>query len=280
MVADEIQSEAPNRRIDLHSAPTEIAALAASFDAMLDRLHDSAQLQRRLIEEISHELRTPLAVLTTNADVLPAHPDPTLDTYRQGIERSKAAARWLRIIVEELLVDARGRARVLDSQATDLTALVGRVVDVIRPLADDRDITIEFLGAESLTGAVDPATIERAVTNLVDNAVRYSRPGSVVEVETTSAGSVSGQDLVITVTDHGPGVPAEEQDRIFDRYWRRRDDHTGSGLGLPIAQQIARAHGGDISLVSPGASGDGSPFTLRLPAGAGPVEPRLSTPDQ
>ena len=110
---------------------TEAIGLAAAFDAMLDRLERSAQVQRRLIEETSHELRTPLAVLITGADVLLRHPEPDLDLYREGLERSRNAAERLRDAVGELLVDARGRARVIDRRPTDVSALVREVFEEV-----------------------------------------------------------------------------------------------------------------------------------------------------
>ena len=91
-VAEDIEGSDLSRRIGLDHGPTEVVALAASFDAMLDRLEHAAETQRQLIEEASHELRTPLSVLMTNADVTLAHPDPTIEIYRQGLERSRSAA--------------------------------------------------------------------------------------------------------------------------------------------------------------------------------------------
>ena len=101
--------------------------------------------------------------------------------------------------------------------------------------------------------------MRRAVGNLLDNAIRHA-PGSPVAVKVEQ----TAMESILTVTDHGPGLPADLQPRIFDRFWRGDGDRAGSGLGLPIAKQVALAHGGDLTVDSPGPDGVGAVFTLRL----------------
>lgn len=239
-------------RVGLTSGPAEIISLAASFDGLLDRLERSAETQRRLIEETSHELRTPLSVLSTNAEVLLAHPEPTVELYRQGLDRSRRAADRLRHTIDELLVDARGRARVLDRRPTDLMALA-------RDVAAERT-TVSVTGPATAECAVDQLTVRRAIANLVDNAVRHAPAESVVTIGV----SLSDSLVTVTVTDHGPGIPEPEQTHIFERFWRAPGDRPGTGLGLPIARQIAQAHGGDLTVTSPGPTGNGCVFHLTL----------------
>lgn len=244
-------------RVGLTNGPAEIISLAASFDGLLDRLERSAETQRRLIEETSHELRTPLSVLSTNAEVLLAHPEPTIELYRQGLDRSRRAADRLRHTIDELLVDARGRARVLDRRPTDLMALA-------RDIAAERTVpgraTVSTTGPQTLECAVDHLTVRRAIANLVDNAVRHAPPDSTVTIGVTADDTA----VAVTVTDHGPGIPAAEQPHIFERFWRGPGDRPGTGLGLPIARQIALAHGGDLTVTSPGPTGNGCVFRLTL----------------
>ncbi|HEX5944879.1 MAG TPA: HAMP domain-containing sensor histidine kinase [Acidimicrobiales bacterium] len=259
-VAEDIEGSDLSRRIALDTGPTEVVALASSFDAMLDRLERAAEAQRRLIEEASHELRTPLTVLKANAEVMLAHPEPTLAVYREGLARSHAAATRLQTALDELLVDARGRARTIDRRPADLMTVARVVVADAAVVAAARGITVSLTGPATVTCRLDEATATRAVANLVDNAVRYSPEGSAVAVEVTA----DETEAAILVTDHGPGVPSEEQDRVFERFWRGRPDTPGTGLGLPIARQIAAAHGGSLTVRSPGPDGDGSVFTLRL----------------
>ena len=270
-VADDIEASDLSRRIALDHGPTEVRALAGAFDGMLDRLEDAAHTQRRLIEEASHELRTPLSLLTANADVLLTHPKPTLDVYRQGLERSRAAANRLQATIDELLVDARGRARTLDRRPADLVALVRAVVDDAQVPALATGVDLEVTGPASLPCALDEPTVRRAVANLVDNALRHAPAGSAVTVTveaseaSEASGTTAGAEARVTVTDHGSGVPADQQERIFERFWRADSGvGDGTGLGLPIARQVARAHGGRVAVTSPGPDGDGSVFTLTL----------------
>ena len=260
MVAEDIEGSDMSRRIGLDHGPTEVVALAASFDAMLGRLELAADTQRQLIEEASHELRTPLSVLTTNADVLLAHPNPSVDVYREGLERSRTAAGRLQATIDELLVDARGRARTIDRQRADVMAVVGGVVDDARVVAAAKQVGLSLDGPPAAACSLDESTVRRAISNLVDNAIRHAPSGTSVEV----AVAVTDTDAQVVVTDHGPGVPVEEQDHIFERFWYGRRGTNGTGLGLPIAKQIAIAHGGNLTVRSPGPAGDGCEFHLTL----------------
>jgi signal transduction histidine kinase len=259
-VAEEIEAGDLDRRIGLAAGPSEVVSLAASFDAMLARLSDAAELQHRLIEETSHELRTPLAVLSTNADVLLAHPQATVEVYREGLQRSKDTARRLSTIIDELLVDARGRARTVDRRPADLVEIARAALDASRPLAAAREVGLDLDAPGELPCRLDRPSIERAITNLVDNAVRHAPPGTTVEVTVGAAGTVA----TVAVSDHGPGIAAEHQANVFDRFWRVGDADAGAGLGLAIAKQIAEAHGGRLELASPGPGGDGCHFELHV----------------
>jgi signal transduction histidine kinase len=257
-VAEDIEATDLSRRIGLEGGPVEVTALAASFDAMLDRLEAAAAVQRRLIEETSHELRVPLAVLMTNAEVLLAHPAPTVEVYRQGLERAKAAADRLQRTIEELLVDARGRARTIDRRPVDLMPVVRALVADAGVLATACGVTVAVGGPPAVVCQVDEPTVRRAISNLLDNAIRHAPEGSTVDVHLERP----GDGVAVTVTDRGPGIPAAEQEHIFERFWRGGD--AGTGLGLAIASQIAQAHGGAVTVTSPGPEGDGAVFRLTV----------------
>ncbi|MFC0532455.1 HAMP domain-containing sensor histidine kinase [Phytohabitans kaempferiae] len=259
-VAEDIEATDLSRRIGLDRGPVEVTALAASFDAMLDRLEAAAVTQRQLVEETSHELRLPLSVLMTNAEVLLAHPAPTVEVYRHGLERSRAAADRLQRTLDELLADARGRARTINRQPVELAAVVRALVADAAVLAAARDVTIAVAGPPTAECRVDEPTVRRAVSNLLDNAIRHAPDRSTVDVHIER----SGGWVAVTVTDHGPGVPPDQRERIFERFWRGGHSGAGSGLGLPIARQVAQAHGGDVSVTSPGPDGDGAAFRLTL----------------
>ncbi|MCG5214753.1 sensor histidine kinase [Streptosporangium sp. KLBMP 9127] len=259
-VAEEIEGSDLSRRIGLHHGTIEMVSLAASFDAMLGRLERAAETQRRLIEETSHDLRIPLSVLVTNAEVLLAHPAPTIEVYRQGLERSRGAAARLQATIDALLADARGRARTIDRRPADLVAIVREVVKEAGVAATTKGIGLSISGPSAAVCAVDEPTVRRAVANLVDNAIRYAPARSAVEVDV----EVTAGEARVVVTDHGLGIPGDEQDHVFQRFWRGRRDVDGTGLGLPIARQVALAHGGDLTVRSPGPAGDGCEFRLAL----------------
>jgi signal transduction histidine kinase len=128
-------------------------------------------------------------------------------------------------------------------------------------LAAARGVELRVSGPSSVNCSVDELTVRRAVANVVDNAVRYAPDGSVVEIDV----DVTDTEASVVVTDHGSGIPEDQQERIFQRFWRGDDDAAGTGLGLPIAHQIAAAHGGRLTVTSPGPAGDGCVFRLTLP---------------
>jgi signal transduction histidine kinase len=224
-----------------------------------DRLAEAARTQGQLVEETSHELRIPLSVLANNAEVLLAHPNPTIEIYREGLARSGRAANQIRTTIDELLVDARGRARTIDRRPADVGAIVRAVVEEAGTAAAAKGMRLSVSAPPALC-PVDEPTVRRAVANLVNNAVRHAPEGTVVTVTVDSGES----EVAVVVIDQGPGVPAEEREHIFERFWRARHEAPGTGLGLPIARQIALAHGGSLTVTSPGPDGVGSAFRLTL----------------
>ena len=262
-VAEEIEATDLGRRIDLGDGPAEIVALAASFDAMLDRLEHAAATQRRLVEETSHELRTPLAVLDDQrrrrAGATRAVGRRTSGTGSSGRRRRRCGCGRRSTT---LLVDARGRARTIDRRPADLRRVVDDVVDEARVLAASRRVALSVTGAPEAPCPIDEATLRRAVSNLVDNAIRHAPAGSTVDVEV----GVASELATVAVTDHGSGIAPDEQDRIFERFWRGQLAPGAAGLGLPIAREVARAHGGSLTVRSPGPAGDGSRFELTVRA--------------
>jgi signal transduction histidine kinase len=260
VVAEQIEATDLGRRIDLRDGPREIVALAASFDLMLDRLHSAATSQRELIDEISHEMRTPIAVLLANADVRLAAAEPTIELYREGLELSRRTADRMSTTLERLLTDARASARSIDRHPTDLSTVVRTVVDELRVVAAPRDVEIVVHAPDEVFGSWDAAAIARAVTNLVDNAARHAPPASTVTVDLVER---DGR-VEVDVSDTGPGIPPAQIERVFRRAWRGGEAAAGSGLGLSIARQIAEAHGGSLTVRSPGVDGAATTFTLSI----------------
>lgn len=258
-VAEHIEVAALDQRIALVEGPTELVRLAASFDSMLDRLHRAASRQREVVDEISHELRTPIAVLVTNADVRLARAEADAGWLRDGLEQSRRTAERMRTVLDQLLVDARGFAHTTDRHPADLMEVVRAVASEQRVVGAVRRIEVTVDGPERVTGTWDTATVARAVTNLLDNAVRLSPDGATVRVRVTDDGTM----VSIAVSDDGPGIASEEQDRVFDRAWTGPGS-AGRGLGLAIARQVAEAHGGTLTVSSPDPAGAATTFVLTL----------------
>lgn len=259
-VAEHIEAHDLSERIALVTGPAEVVSLAGSFDAMLDRLHQAAVSQLNVIDDISHELRTPIAVLIANADVALAHPHPTPGSYRDALEQSRRAAERLRVTVERLLRDARNHAHTLDRHPADLMDVVRTVAADMRAVAEAAHVTIDRSGPPVLVGAWDTSAVSRAVTNLVDNAIRVSPGAATVHLDVTEGDST----IDIAVSDHGPGIAPDQLDQVFERSWRADNTGGGAGLGLAIARQVARAHGGDVTVSSPGPSGYATTFVFSI----------------
>jgi two-component system sensor histidine kinase MprB len=251
-----------SRRIDAGSGDDELARLAGSFNTMLDALEgtmaaldSSLHAQRQLVADASHELRTPLTSLRTNIEVLREPDGLTAAQRRELLDDVSTQLDELGGLVGDLMEIARGEDRRLEPQDVRLDELVREVVDRRRRYS--RELRFETrLDPTVVEGA--PERLERAVANLLDNAAKFSPPGSVVEVELA--------DGELSVRDHGPGVDPVDLPHVFDRFYRSAAARAvpGSGLGLAIVRQTAEAHGGSIRAEP--ADGGGTVFTLSLPA--------------
>lgn len=260
-VAESIDATDLHRRIGLERGPEEVVALAASFDSMIDRLHRTATEQREMLDELSHDLRTPIAVLATNAEVRLARSSAPIEWYRDGFEQSRRSAQRITEVLDRYLVDARAAARTIDRRPIDLVMLVRDAIDHLRPFADAGQVDIELDAPDTLTGAWDSTAVSRAVTNLIHNAVRHSPAQTSVDVCVRA----ESDHVDISVSDRGPGIPADRQAAIFERRSRSSEVARTNGLGLSIARHVAAAHGGSISIESPSGSYATS-FVLRLPS--------------
>lgn len=232
----------------------DLGRLAVSFNTMLDALSESLARQRQLVADASHELRTPLATVRTNVEVLTRADELTPDDRAMLIDDTVAQIGELTGLVGDLVELARGDAQEEPFTVVDLDALTRRVVEV----AGRNHPTTAFCvdGVPSLIRCV-PARVSRAVSNLLDNAAKWSPSGAAVEV-TVWGGTV-------TVRDRGPGVDPADLPHVFDRFYRSIGARTmsGSGLGLAIVKQVADSHGATITAAS--ASGGGALFALRFP---------------
>ncbi len=251
------------RRLALRAPPVEVARLARAFDAMLARLRASFATQRRFVGDAAHELRTPLAAIRGRGDVLLL--DPALDgAAREGVALMRDEAARMGRLVANLLLLARGdEARALDRRPVELDVLLLEVARQARAPAAARGVTVALGHEDQAAAWGDADLLKQLLLNLVDNAVAYTPPGGRVELSL----DVDSAQARLSVRDTGPGIPAADLERIFERFYRLDEARTrrsgGAGLGLAIARWIAEAHGGHIAVES--AVGQGSVFTLVLP---------------
>ncbi|MFE1773315.1 sensor histidine kinase [Streptomyces sp. NPDC059008] len=255
-------------RIDIPDGPPdradEITRLAASFNTMLGELEQSVAAQRRLVADASHELRTPLTALRTNAELL-ARADRLTSAQRD--RASSALGRQLRevtTLVNDLIELARDEEPQPLVEQVRPAALLEHAVAAAREHWPEVAFTaaVEPAATEVAVPGV-PARLTRLLSNLLDNAAKFSPPGGPVD---TTLGAVPGA-LELTIRDHGPGIAAEDLPHVFDRFYRAESARAlpGSGLGLAMARQIARAH--DAELTAAQAPGGGALFRLRMPTG-------------
>ncbi|GGZ17294.1 hypothetical protein GCM10010387_07470 [Streptomyces inusitatus] len=255
--AAEITANDLHRRLPVPPARDEISRLATTLNNTLDRLDRAVTRLRVFTGDVSHELRGPLTVLRTRLELALARPDGA-DWPEVAAEALEDTGR-LQTLVGDLLLLARLDAhREPHHRQVDLTLLTHDLArrPGITPPAD-----IDALGPAPVLG--NAAQLTRLLANLLENARRHAV--AAVRVRVTAG----GHEVVLEVTDDGPGIPAEDRERVFDRFTRLDDARTrhdgGTGLGLAIARSIATAHGGTLTARAPAASGGGARLVLRLP---------------
>jgi heavy metal sensor kinase len=241
----------------------ELGQLAAAFNGLVARLRAALQTQRQFMADASHELRTPVSVVRATADVMLSRDHRDESEYREAITIVGGQARRLGRLVEDMLVLARADAggyslRPVDLYLDEVVTDCRRAVDV---LATERGVTIRSAGSPDIPFRGDEDLLRRLVLNVLQNAVQHTPSGGSVAVDIRQ----ELEGVRIRVTDEGPGIPPDDQRRIFDRFVQldaaRRGQ--GTGLGLPIARWIAEAHRGTLVLEHSGP--DGTTFCVSLP---------------
>jgi heavy metal sensor kinase len=267
--AGEISAANLGPRLEV-GGPDELARFAAAFNALLDRLSASIEQQRRFMADASHELRTPTAVMKAEADVVLARAHRDEAEYRDALDVVRRSAGRLSRIVDDLFLLARADAGhlVVRDDAVYLDEVVHDAVRAMEPVGAGRDVAVRIAAMDQATVRGDAELLGRVLLNLLDNAVKHSPAGASVTVEMAT----HGRRHRVCVVDAGPGIPAADAARLFERFFRgdaaraRADGSVtdGAGLGLAIARRIAEAHGGTLALVEsrPGRT----EFRLDLPA--------------
>ena len=256
----------------------DLALLASAFNDMADslqrqiqKLEEMSRLQRRFTSDVSHELRTPLTTVRMAADVLHSVRDGFAPEVARSAELLQAELDRFEALLADLLEISRYDAQVavLEAEPMDLRALVARVVDATRPIAEDEGtLVLTDVPDEPVVAEVDARRVERILRNLLVNAVEHGE-GRPVEVRMRG----NADAVAVTVRDHGVGLRPGEAALVFDRFWRAdpsRDRRTGgTGLGLSIGLEDARLHGGWLHAW--GRPGQGAQFRLTLPVQVGDV---------
>ena len=259
-VAQDISGSDLSRRIALTGHDDELRRLADTFDAMLDRLQNAFEDQRRFVQDASHELRNPLAVARTNLELALSNPDATAAELRRSVEVAHRSTGRMSDLVDDLLVQARSGVPQIEPVEVDLAVVADDVRQQFLDPARERSIAIDRFTSGPTVVRGDEPSLSRVVTNLVSNALRFAPPHSAINVGVVSTGDGT---VELTVADQGPGLSEEDRKQVFDRFWRGRNAGTGTGLGLSIVKQVVERHGGTVAVIS--KPGEGATFVVRLP---------------
>lgn len=258
--AEALSATRRTSHVPVRGTGDELDRLAGAFNAMMDRLHAGVERMQRFSAEVAHELRTPVSLMRVRIEAALDAPREA-EADRALLEQTLGDVDRLSGTIRAMLQLAHSEAGLDESRVVDvpLHEILSGIVDFFEPVAEESRIDLSLAAAEEATIAGDPTWLHQLFANLADNAIKFSPEGRAVSVTL----GVDGEEAVAVVEDNGPGIPAHECERIFETFHRLDAQAPGSGLGLPLAREIARAHGGDIELES--EVGKGSRFVVRLP---------------
>jgi signal transduction histidine kinase len=253
-VANEIQASDLSRRIALEGPDDELKRLANTFDEMLARLDAAFSSQRQFLADTSHDLRTPLTIIRSNIELVSDDPDASVDDWREAGSVIRRNAERMSAMIQGLLATARMQNEKAQAVTVDLADLVDAKVADFAPVAAEMSVEVEGRPGQASVLGIEVA-LDRALSNLIDNAVKASPEGSTVLVSS----GVAEDWAWIGVSDRGPGLPEDRGDRV--------------GLGLSIVSQITESHGGALASY-PGRAGLGTDMVIWLPTdGSGQNHP-------
>lgn len=261
--ATRISDGEPDRRIDIEETESELGELAAVLNTTFDRLQAAADRQAQFTADASHELRTPLSIILSRTQTMLKR-ERRGDEYRDAMETCERAASRMRQLVESLLLLARFDAGTGPTKPApvDLVQVVTEAVELMHPVAAEKSVHLQTQLVDSAPCLGDADQLTQVVINLLSNAIRHSPSGSDVRVQL----EIRNDELQLSVTDNGPGIAAENHERIFERFFRvdpsRNTNDGGTGLGLAITRAITESHGGQIQVAS--EPGKGAKFVVHL----------------
>jgi len=260
--ARQISANTLDTRLALEGPKDEIKELADTFDAMLERLGQTFELQNRFVADVAHELRTPLASLRINLEIVAADKDASLDDYRAMVATQERALTRLERLVADMLILATSEQPLVRSEVA-LAPLLEEVLCDLKQQANARQVTLRLIDSAEVTVPGNGQLLARAFSNLVENGIYYNHPGGEVVVTL----DLQEEQALVTIADTGIGIDADKQAHIFERFYRvdcsRARHNGGAGLGLSIVAAIVQQHGGEAQVES--IPGRGSAFTVTLP---------------
>ncbi len=262
--ARHIEAHGLDQRLKVERPHDEFGRLALVLNDLFERLGRAFQQQRRFLADAAHELRTPVAIVRSQTDVALQQARPA-DEYVRALQAIRKETEHLSAIVEDLLLMARADSAQLPvrKEEVDLVEIADECCRSLRPLAQERNLTLRWDVGSELSVCGDGRLLRRAVTNLLLNAISYTLAGGTVSVNVRG----EAERAVLDVADTGIGIAQEDLPFLFDRFYRVRQQGgsgtEGSGLGLGIVKMIAGLHGGSVTVES--RLGAGSTFSLAIP---------------
>jgi heavy metal sensor kinase len=267
--AADIEAQNLSKRLPIRGAGDELDQLSATLNAMFARLEDSFRRITQFTADASHELRTPIAIIRTTAEVIRKKPRSEKE-YAEALDRILAESERTTALVEDLMLLARADSNVEDLvlEPVGLAGLAQAACAEARVLAEAAGVTLTNGGLSQCTVSGDDRALRRLLLILLDNAIKYSKPGGEVQLSLVVRQHANQRTAVLEVRDQGIGIASDDLPHIFERFYRASKDRSrkvdGVGLGLSIAESIARRHGGEIQVES--SPGVGSTARVSLPA--------------
>ena len=250
--AREITEKHLDRRIPVTGDRDEFNALSQTLNQVFDRLQHAFLRQKRLLADASHELKTPLTMMRLSVDEMRSAPaeNPSRLQAERLARMTEQVLRMERLVKSLLDLSSLEIEAAASEDAIDAVRILESLIDDYRFLAESRDIDIDVRLPEQLIVKGSAEKLNRAFSNILDNAIKYNVDGGRIEV----IGDQSGTDLMITITNTGPGVAAAETYKVFDQFYRVEESRSlrygGSGLGLAIVKRIIELHGGTVNFES------------------------------
>lgn len=260
--AIDIKSGQFNRRVSIENQHDEIQTLANTFNKMAERINQLITEMREMIDNIAHDLRSPLARIRAISENALSRQSSKEEFQTAAEDTLEECDRMIQMVNNTLdVAEAEAGVAEREKEEINLANLIEEACELFEPLAEEKNIVLTFTLNTSCNFKGNRQSLQRMVSNLIDNAIKYTRSNSSVDIKLDKDTNL----IKISITDEGDGIPTQSQHRIFDRFYRCDSSRSkeGSGLGLSYAIAVARSHGGDIALEN--SSEQGSTFVVSLP---------------